>query len=163
MGGMVTGPRSRGDVISSASSPPGMSGIRRSGASPRGRASRASSKALAGSLLALSSASSTCSHVMFASGMAGSSMLIVRRTPATEMGSGDVARAAFTAMKGFTSTLLSRWQRLDDEQRLAMIEGVAGDAFRMEAIIAQLVDAARMHAGSLDLAPVPTDILEVAK
>ncbi len=72
-------------------------------------------------------------------------------------------RSPLTAMKGFTSTLLSRWERLDDEQRLAMIEGVAGDAFRMEAIIAQLVDAARLHAGSLDLAPVPTDILEVAK
>ncbi len=72
-------------------------------------------------------------------------------------------RSPLTAMKGFTSTLLSRWERLEDEQRLAMIEGVAGDAFRMEAIIAQLVDAARLHAGSLDLAPVPTDILEVAK
>jgi TrmH family RNA methyltransferase len=72
-------------------------------------------------------------------------------------------RSPLTAMKGFTSTLLSRWQRLGDEQRLAMIEGVAGDAFRMEAIIAQLVDAARLHAGSLDLAPVPTDILEVAR
>jgi TrmH family RNA methyltransferase len=71
-------------------------------------------------------------------------------------------RSPLTAMKGFTSTLLSRWQRLDDDQRLAMIEGVAGDAFRMEAIIAQLVDAARMQAGALDLAPAPTDLLAVA-
>ncbi|HEV8420286.1 MAG TPA: TrmH family RNA methyltransferase, partial [Actinomycetota bacterium] len=72
-------------------------------------------------------------------------------------------RSPLTAMKGFTATLLSRWQRLDDEQRLAMIEGVAGDAFRMEAIIAQVVDAARMQAGTLDLAPEPTDLQEVAK
>ncbi|HEY3209884.1 MAG TPA: TrmH family RNA methyltransferase [Actinomycetota bacterium] len=72
-------------------------------------------------------------------------------------------RSPLTAMKGFTSTLLSKWQRLDDEQRLAMIEGVAGDAFRMEAVIAQLVDAARLHAGSLDLAPVPTDMQEIAR
>jgi RNA methyltransferase, TrmH family len=72
-------------------------------------------------------------------------------------------RSPLTAMKGFTATLLSRWQRLDDEQRLAMIEGVAGDAFRMEAIIAQLVDAARMQAGSLELAPVPTDLQAEAK
>jgi RNA methyltransferase, TrmH family len=67
-------------------------------------------------------------------------------------------RSPLTAMKGFTSTLLSRWERLDEEQRLAMIEGVAGDAFRMEAVIAQLVDAARMQAGTLDLLPVPTDL-----
>jgi len=72
-------------------------------------------------------------------------------------------RSPLTAMKGFTSTLLARWQRLDDDQRLAMIEGVAGDAFRMEAIIAQLVDAARMQASALDLAPAPTDLLAVAK
>jgi RNA methyltransferase, TrmH family len=72
-------------------------------------------------------------------------------------------RSPLTAMKGFTATLLSRWERLEEEQRLAMIEGVAGDAFRMEAIIAQLVDAARMQAGSLDLAPAPTDLQEVAR
>ncbi len=72
-------------------------------------------------------------------------------------------RSPLTAMKGFTGTLLSRWERLDEEQRLAMIEGVAGDAFRMEAIITQLVDAARMQAGTLDLAPVPTDLQAEAK
>jgi TrmH family RNA methyltransferase len=72
-------------------------------------------------------------------------------------------RSPLTAIKGFTGTLLSRWERLDDEQRLAMIEGVAGDGFRMEAIIAQLVDAARIGAGSLELAPVPTEIQAVAR
>jgi TrmH family RNA methyltransferase len=72
-------------------------------------------------------------------------------------------RSPLTAIKGFTGTLLSRWERMDDGQRLAMIEGVAGDGFRMEAIIAQLVDAARMRAGSLELSPVPTEIQAVAR
>jgi TrmH family RNA methyltransferase len=72
-------------------------------------------------------------------------------------------RSPLTAVKGFTGTLLSRWERLDDEQRHAMVEGISGDAFRMETIIAQLVDAARLQAGTLDLAPVPTDLLEVAR
>jgi RNA methyltransferase, TrmH family len=77
-------------------------------------------------------------------------------------GSAHDIRSPLTAMKGFATTLLSKWQGLDDEQRLMMIEGVAEDAFRMEAIIAQLVDASRMHSGSLELAPVPTDLREVA-
>lgn len=72
-------------------------------------------------------------------------------------------RSPLTAIKGFTGTLLSRWERLDEEQRFTMIEGVAGDAFRMEAVIAQLVDAARMQSGSLELAPVPTEVQEVAR
>jgi TrmH family RNA methyltransferase len=99
-----------------------------------------------------------------------------QRAPATESreagadvlarivaGAAHDIRSPLTAIKGFTGTLLSRWERLDDEQRLAMIEGVAGDGFRMEAIIAQLVDAARMGAGTLELAPVPTEIQAVAK
>jgi RNA methyltransferase, TrmH family len=72
-------------------------------------------------------------------------------------------RSPLTAVKGFTGTLLSRWKELDDEQRYTMVEGISGDAFRMETIIAQLVDAARLQAGALDLAPVPTDLLEVAR
>jgi len=72
-------------------------------------------------------------------------------------------RSPLTALKGFTSTLLSRWERLDDEQRHAMLEGIAGDAARMELVVAQLVDAARLRSGSLELAPVPTDLLAAAR
>ena len=71
-------------------------------------------------------------------------------------------RSPLTAMKGFAMTLLSKWDKLDDEQRLMMIEGVVGDAFRMETIIAQLVDAARLQSGSLEVSTVPTDLHEMA-
>jgi TrmH family RNA methyltransferase len=71
-------------------------------------------------------------------------------------------RSPLTAMKAFASTLLSKWAVLDDEQRLMMIEGIVGDAFRMETVVSQLVDASRMHSGSLELGLVPTDLLDVA-
>jgi signal transduction histidine kinase len=66
-------------------------------------------------------------------------------------------------MKGFGSTLASRWDRLDEEQRRTMLEGIVHDAGRMEVVISQLVDAARIRSGRLELGLVPTDILEVAR
>jgi RNA methyltransferase, TrmH family len=72
-------------------------------------------------------------------------------------------RSPLTAMKAFASTLLSKWEVLDDEQRLMMIEGIVADAFRMEAIVSQLVDASRLHSRSLELGLVPTDLQEVAQ
>ena len=67
-------------------------------------------------------------------------------------------RSPLTALGGFASTLMSRWDRLNDEQRLQMIEGIVHDAARMNVIITQLVDAARLASGSLALAPVPTNL-----
>jgi signal transduction histidine kinase len=72
-------------------------------------------------------------------------------------------RSPLTALKGFSSTLLSRWESLTDEQRLMMVRGIVQDAARMELIVAQLVDAARMASRRLDLRMEPTDLLEVAR
>jgi RNA methyltransferase, TrmH family len=72
-------------------------------------------------------------------------------------------RSPLTALKGFSSTLLSRWERLTDEQRLMMVRGIVQDAARMELIVAQLVDAARMASRRLDLRMEPTDLLELAR
>lgn len=71
-------------------------------------------------------------------------------------------RSPLTALKGFSGTLLSKWERLTDEQRLMMLRGIAQDAARMELIVAQLVDAARIASHRLDLRMEPTDLLEVA-
>jgi signal transduction histidine kinase len=71
-------------------------------------------------------------------------------------------RSPLTAIKGFTSTIVSRWSRLDDSQRLMMLEGIGQDAARMEVIVGQLVDAARLITGTLRLEPARTDLLEVA-
>ena len=71
-------------------------------------------------------------------------------------------RSPLAAMLGFSSTLLKRWDRLDDEQRLAMIRGIAHDAGRMRLLVAELVDSARISAGDLHLRSGPVDLLDVA-
>jgi K+-sensing histidine kinase KdpD len=52
---------------------------------------------------------------------------------------------------------------MEAEERQAMLEGIAHDAMRMEVVVAQLVDAARLLSGSVELATVPTDLLEAAR
>jgi len=71
-------------------------------------------------------------------------------------------RSPLTALKGFARTLLSKWDQLEGEQRRMMLEGLTHDASRMETVVSDLVDAARLLSGSLELAPVPTDLLGVA-
>jgi len=78
-------------------------------------------------------------------------------------GAAHDVRSPLTALKGFVSTVVSRWDRLSDEQKLMMLEGVVHDAARMEVIVAQLVDAARARSGRLQLSPVPTDLLQAAR
>jgi RNA methyltransferase, TrmH family len=72
-------------------------------------------------------------------------------------------RSPLTALKGFGSTLALRWDRLDDEQRRTMLDGIVHDAGRMEVVVSQLVDAARLRTGRLELGLVPTDLLDVAR
>jgi len=72
-------------------------------------------------------------------------------------------RSPLTAMKGFGSTLASKWDKLDDEQRRTMLDGIVHDAGRMEVVVSQLVDAARLRTGRLELGLVPTDLLDVAR
>src|SRR5439155_2232806 len=43
------------------------------------------------------------------------------------------------------------------------LDGIAHDAVRMEVVVSELVDAARLLSGTLELAPVPTDLLEAAE
>src|SRR5207244_3063641 len=62
-------------------------------------------------------------------------------------------RSPLAALKGFSGTLLSKWDRLEDQQRRVMVEGVAHEASRMEIVVSQLVDAARLLSGTLELAP----------
>jgi TrmH family RNA methyltransferase len=71
-------------------------------------------------------------------------------------------RSPLTALKGFSLTLLSKWDRLEEQDRRMMLDGIAHDAVRMEVVVSHLVDAARLLSGMLELSPVPTDLLEAA-
>jgi TrmH family RNA methyltransferase len=67
-------------------------------------------------------------------------------------------RSPLTAMKGFGHALATRWDRMTAEQRDLMLRGIVYDTDRLNAILRQLVDAARLTAGSLELFPERTEV-----
>jgi PAS domain S-box-containing protein len=60
-------------------------------------------------------------------------------------------RSPLTSVKGFTSTLLHRWDRFTDEQKRHMLETVDADADRVTRLIKELLDVSRIDAGRLEL------------
>ena len=70
-------------------------------------------------------------------------------------------RSPLTAMKGFGHALATRWEQMTSEQRDLMLQGIVYDTDRLNAILRQLVDAARLTAGSLELFPERTDVGEL--
>jgi TrmH family RNA methyltransferase len=67
-------------------------------------------------------------------------------------------RSPLTAMKGFGHALATRWAQMTDEQRTMMLDGIVYDTDRLNSILRQLVDAARLAAGSIDLFPERVDV-----
>jgi RNA methyltransferase, TrmH family len=57
-------------------------------------------------------------------------------------------RSPLTAMKGFGYALAKRWVDMTDDQRDLMLTGVVHDADRMDTVVRQLVDAARVMSGT---------------
>ena len=70
-------------------------------------------------------------------------------------------RSPLTGVKGFVATLLSKWDRLNDEQKKMMLETVNVDADRLTRLIAELLDVARIDTGRLSLYPRPVDFAVV--
>ena len=67
-------------------------------------------------------------------------------------------RSPLTGVKGFVATLLSKWDRLNDDQKKMMLETVNVDADRLTRLIAELLDVARIDTGRLSLYPRPVDM-----
>ena len=67
-------------------------------------------------------------------------------------------RSPLTGVKGFTATLLAKWDRLNDDQKQLMLETVNADADRLTRLITELLDVARIDTGRLPLYPRPVDI-----
>jgi signal transduction histidine kinase len=72
-------------------------------------------------------------------------------------------RSPLTGNKGFTSTLLTKWDRFSEEQRQLMLETVDADADRLSRLITELLDAARIDSGRLTLRRGPVRLDEVAR
>jgi signal transduction histidine kinase len=71
-------------------------------------------------------------------------------------------RSPLTTIKGFTKTLLDRWDRLDDETKLDMLRAINADADRVTRILTELLDVSRLEAGKLSLHLRPVDVRELA-
>ncbi len=62
-------------------------------------------------------------------------------------------RSPLTGVRGFVTTLLNRWDRLNDEQKKLMLTTVNADSERLSRLIVELLDVARIDTGRLPLYP----------
>ncbi|HVW79715.1 MAG TPA: ATP-binding protein [Mycobacteriales bacterium] len=60
-------------------------------------------------------------------------------------------RSPLTGVKGFTATLINKWERFTDEQRLHMLRTINSDADRLTRLISELLDVSRIESGRLEL------------
>lgn len=67
-------------------------------------------------------------------------------------------RSPLTAVKGFTSTLLRRWDRFTDDQKRLMLQTIEADTDRVTRLIAELLDVSRIDSGRLEIRRQPIDL-----
>jgi signal transduction histidine kinase len=72
-------------------------------------------------------------------------------------------RSPLTTVKGFTATLLTKWDRLADTQKKAMLAAVNADADRVTRLLSDLLDASRIDAGRLRLRPQVVDVVGIVR
>jgi PAS domain S-box-containing protein len=60
-------------------------------------------------------------------------------------------RSPLTSVKGFTATLLNKWSRFTDDQKLVMLETVNADADRVTRLITELLDVSRIESGRMEV------------
>ena len=72
-------------------------------------------------------------------------------------------RSPLTSVKGFTSTLLTKWERLTDKQKLFMLETVNADADRVTRLIHDLLDVSRIESGRLEVRRQVVDLSEAVR
>ena len=71
-------------------------------------------------------------------------------------------RSPLTSVKGFSATLLRRWDRFTDDQKRLMLETIEADADRVTRLIGELLDISRIDAGRLEVRRQPVDLVAVA-
>ncbi len=72
-------------------------------------------------------------------------------------------RSPLTSVKGFSSTLLRRWDRFTDEQKRFMLQTIELDADRVTRLIGELLDISRIDAGRMQLRRQPVDLVSAAQ
>lgn len=71
-------------------------------------------------------------------------------------------RSPLTSVKGFTATLLAKWDRFNDDQKKVMLATVNSDADRVTRLISELLDVSRIDAGRLELRKQVVDVPRAA-
>jgi signal transduction histidine kinase len=71
-------------------------------------------------------------------------------------------RSPLTSIKGFTATLLAKWDRFSDEQKKLMLRTVNADADRVTRLLAELLDVSRIEADRLEVRRQVVDVAAVA-
>ncbi len=72
-------------------------------------------------------------------------------------------RSPLTSVKGFSATLVKRWDRFTDEQRFQFVETIHADAERMGRIVSEVLDLARLEANRLEIHPQEVSIRGIAE
>ncbi|MEX0658803.1 MAG: ATP-binding protein [Egibacteraceae bacterium] len=72
-------------------------------------------------------------------------------------------RSPLTSVKGFTKTLLAKWDRFTDEQKRQMLATVNDDADRVTRLLGELLDVSRIDAGRLRLRREMIDMAEIVE
>jgi len=72
-------------------------------------------------------------------------------------------RSPLTGVKGFTATLLNKWERFSDSQKLLMLQTVDSDADRLTRLITELLDAARIDSGRMRVRREPVELSAVVR
>ena len=71
-------------------------------------------------------------------------------------------RSPLTSVRGYTSLLLNRWDRLADDQKRSMLEQVNHDAGRVTRLVTELLDISRLESGRLVLRRQLVDLAALA-
>lgn len=72
-------------------------------------------------------------------------------------------RSPLTSVKGFSSTLIKRWDKFTDEQKFQFVETINADADRMGRIVSEVLDLARLETGRFELRALEIEIRPVAE
>lgn len=72
-------------------------------------------------------------------------------------------RSPLTGVKGFTGSLLARWDKFSDDQKRLIMQSVHADTDRLTRLIAELLEVARIDTGRLSLFPRPVDAADAVR
>ncbi|UED83115.1 ATP-binding protein [Streptomyces profundus] len=72
-------------------------------------------------------------------------------------------RSPLTSVKGFTATMLAKWERFTDEQKRLMLQTVDSDADRVTRLITELLDVSRIDSGRLEIRRQPVALDEAVR